>query len=52
MGTPKGITYEAIYEPDQEKMVKALRILLDYIPCTKSDEDQGEAIATEGEIIA
>lgn len=26
--TPKNVTYERIYEPDMERMVKALRIVL------------------------
>lgn len=29
---PKGIEYRAEYEPDMDRMVKALRVLLEYIP--------------------
>ncbi len=49
MQTPNGITYEAIYEPDKERMVKALRILLEYKPRSKSAvTDVNEAINRVG----
>lgn len=30
MRTPKGFELHAVYEPDNERMVRALRVLLDY----------------------
>ncbi|WP_168928836.1 hypothetical protein [Paenibacillus dokdonensis] len=41
MENPPGITYQAEYEPDMEKMVKALRILHEAPnPEKKSEEDE------------
>lgn len=40
---PKGITYIASYQPDHDRMLKALQILRDYKPKVevKSDEETG-----------
>ena len=34
---PKNIVYRAEYEPDMTRMVKALRVLLEYNPPLKDD---------------
>lgn len=34
---PKNIEYRAEYEPDMTRMVKALRVLLEYNPPLKND---------------
>lgn len=41
--TPKNVTYERVYEPDMERMVKALKIVLALPdkPKTKGDRTDG-----------
>jgi hypothetical protein len=36
---PKDIEYRAIYEPDMERMVRALRILLESSPEKKAEQN-------------
>lgn len=37
---PKDIEYRAIYEPDMDRMVKALRVLLEWEPELKTEGEQ------------
>lgn len=41
MENPKGIQYNATYEPDMDKMVKALRIVKD-APEPKAKKESGQ----------
>ncbi|NJJ37870.1 hypothetical protein [Paenibacillus apii] len=41
MENPKGIHYNATYEPDMDKMVKALRIVKD-APAPKAENESGQ----------
>lgn len=47
MNNPPGITYEAEYEPDKEKMVKALRIVKES-PLPRKEEAQKKDELQEG----
>lgn len=51
MKTPKGFEYKVVYEPDMDKMVKALKILHEArIPHkeSNSDEESPEELKTAG----
>lgn len=39
---PKDIEYRAVYEPDMARMVKALRVLLEYNPGNPRKENDNE----------
>jgi hypothetical protein len=39
---PKGIEYRAEYEPDMDRMVKALRVLLEWVPEKEDSESKKE----------
>lgn len=46
---PRDITYNPVFEPDMERMVKALRILLEYQPekAIHSEQNDGEVTKCE-----
>jgi hypothetical protein len=48
--TPKGFEYKPIYEPDQKRMVKALRALVEYNPKTKDDSPKQEQVTEAKEL--
>lgn len=37
---PRDIEYIAVYEPDMDRMVKALKILLEYNPKKEAEQNQ------------
>lgn len=46
--TPKGLTFVAIYEPDMEAQVEALRKVLRSRPACEKEEPQRQAYDTKG----
>jgi len=47
---PKDLEYRAEYEPDMARMVRALRVLLDYDPGKENDHGTGSKIRPVHEV--
>ena len=46
---PKNLEYRAVYDPDMDRMVRALRVLLEYHP-GRADEDAGSKVSQVPEV--